>query len=95
MIRPRFYRHSAQTKGEIVAEQDDAMVVDRFWESDLEDIEAQFLPEGKEITDLEPYFHNSVPSQGSVLLGNARKISVADATVWDRIRLFIFELRGS
>ena len=42
---------------------------DNFWETDLEDIQATYLPKGKKITDM-PYTPNDwrVPVQGSPLI---------------------------
>jgi len=55
-----------------------------FWNTDLEDIEALFLPKGKKITDLPTVLDNRVPAQGSVLLG---KVSNSDNEI-SRITIF-------
>jgi hypothetical protein len=39
-----------------------------FWDTDLDVLEASFLPKGKKITDLNVSFDARVPVQGSVLL---------------------------
>jgi len=39
-----------------------------FWSTDLEELEATFLPKGKKITDLPTTFDKRVPTQGSVIL---------------------------
>ncbi len=41
---------------------------DPFWASDLSEIEANFLTENEQITDLPTHFSSVVPPQGSVLL---------------------------
>jgi hypothetical protein len=43
---------------------------DHFWNSDLSEIEAEFLGNDKKITDFSTYLNDVVPHQGSVLLGN-------------------------
>lgn len=43
---------------------------DQFWESDLSEIESQFLDKGQKITDLPTHMNKAVPLQGSVLLNN-------------------------
>jgi len=45
-----------------------------FWDTDLTNIEATFLPKGKKITDLPVMLDSRVPSQGSVNLGNTINI---------------------
>jgi len=39
-----------------------------FWNTDLEDVEAVFLPKGKKITDLPTTIDDRIPTQGSVIL---------------------------
>lgn len=61
-----------------------------FWNTDLEDIEAVFLPKGKKITDLPTVLDNRVPAQGSVLLG---KVSNSDneiprVTIFQKLKYF-------
>lgn len=47
-----------------------------FWDTDLEDVEAVFLPLGKKITDLPTTIDERVPAQGSVILD--RTINIDD-----------------
>lgn len=60
---------------------------DNFWESDLSDIERQFLPKGKKITDLKVGTDGRVPEQGSVLLGYTVSVDdvVPQPNLWARI----------
>ncbi|SFL15134.1 hypothetical protein SAMN05216302_103532 [Nitrosomonas aestuarii] len=44
------------------------LINDDFWNSDLSEIEAEFLDKGEKITDYPTYLNNVVPYQGSVLL---------------------------
>ena len=39
-----------------------------FWNTDLEDVESVFLPEGMKITDLPTTLDERIPTQGSVIL---------------------------
>jgi hypothetical protein len=39
-----------------------------FWNTDLEDVEAVFLPKDKKITDLPTTLDKRIPTQGSVIL---------------------------
>lgn len=41
---------------------------DKFWESDLEQIEQSFLKPGQKITDLPTTLDEGMPAQGSPLL---------------------------
>lgn len=45
-------------------------LIDHFWNSDLSEIEAEFLGRDKKITDFSIYLNDVVPHQGSVLLDN-------------------------
>jgi len=47
---------------------------DNFWDTDLEDIEAIFLPKGKKITDLPTTLDERVPAQSCVILDKAINI---------------------
>ncbi|ORU95112.1 MAG: hypothetical protein A6F71_10640 [Cycloclasticus sp. symbiont of Poecilosclerida sp. M] len=47
---------------------------DNFWDTDLQDVEAVFLPKGKKITDLPTTLDNRVPSQGNVILNKTINI---------------------
>lgn len=47
-----------------------------FWNTDLEDVEATFLPKGKKITDLPTTLDERIPTQGSVILDKV--ISIDD-----------------
>ena len=63
-----------------------ALVEDTFWESDLEEIEGQFLKKGEKIDDLPPYINEAaVPTQGSVLLNRAQKIDIPTPSFWKRL----------
>lgn len=44
-----------------------------FWDTDLEEIESEFLEENQDITDLPTYLDRKVPHQGSVLLDKVDK----------------------
>lgn len=62
-----------------------------FWEKDLEEIESVFLRDGQKITDLPPAFSESVPVQGSVLLGKTVNVDsmVKPIGAW---RLFLLKM---
>jgi len=45
-----------------------------FWDTDLDKLEAAFLPKGKKITDLPTTFDERVPTQGSVILNRTINI---------------------
>ena len=51
-------------------------IKDKFWESDLIDIEKTFLKKGQEITDLPSILDDRVPSQSGTLLN--RVINLKD-----------------
>ena len=51
-------------------------IKDKFWESDLIDIEKTFLKEGQEITDLPSILDDRVPPQSGTLLN--RVINLKD-----------------
>lgn len=63
-----------------------------FWNTNLDEIEASFLPKGKKITDLPTTLDSRVPSQGSVLLNNTVNIDeiVSDPSILKQVfyRLF-------
>ena len=61
-----------------------------FWNTDLKDIEALFLPKGKKITDLPTVLDNRIPPQGSVLLGNVANSDheIPTITILQKIRYF-------
>lgn len=62
-----------------------------FWQTDISDIEAKILGEGKEISDLPIFMDDRVPSQGSVLLPRARKVE-ADKQKDSSSRCWLFKL---
>ena len=45
-----------------------------FWDTDLKDIEAEFLDKGQKITDLPTHLDRRVPHQGSVLLDKVDQV---------------------
>jgi hypothetical protein len=46
-----------------------------FWNTNLEDVEASFLPQGKKIIDLPTTLDERVPTQGSVILDKTININ--------------------
>lgn len=46
---------------------------DNFWDTDLKDVEASFLPEGKTILDLPVYFNDVVPCSNVLLSQSQNK----------------------
>ena len=62
---------------------------DLFWETDLDILEKDFLHKGEDITDLPIHMSDVVPSQGSVLLANARKVKIDEWSIMEKIRLTI------
>ena len=48
-----------------------------FWNTDLEDVEAVFLPKNKKITDLKTTQDDRIPTQGSVILDKTINIDCA------------------
>jgi len=66
---------------------------DSFWDTDLEKLEATFLPKGKKITDLETTFDKRVPTQGSVILNRTINIDelVKTPSFIDRLKRHIIK----
>lgn len=62
-----------------------------FWDTDLEELESVFLPNGNKVTDLPTTLDKRVPSQGSVLLDKVINIDnfVKQPSVFNRL-LFLF-----
>jgi hypothetical protein len=61
-----------------------------FWNTDLKDLEALFLPDGKKITDYPIRLDNRVAPQGSVLLDKVINIDsvIKDVTILQKIKYF-------
>ncbi|MEA1953053.1 MAG: hypothetical protein U9O24_01500 [Campylobacterota bacterium] len=62
-----------------------------FWNTDLKDIEASFLPKDKKITDLPTVLDNRVPPQGSVLLRSVANSDneIPSITILQKIKYFL------
>jgi len=62
-----------------------------FWNTNLEDVEASFLPQGKKIIDLPTTLDERVPTQGSVILDRTININdeVKSPSVMQKILLFM------
>lgn len=58
---------------------------DTFWNTDLDEIEAAFLPDGIKITDLPVCFDNRVPPLGGELLDRTVNI---DCELRSRLQAF-------
>jgi len=65
--------------------------VNNFWNTNLEDVEASFLPQGKKIIDLPTTLDERVPTQGSVILDRTININdeVKSPSVMQKILLFM------
>ena len=65
-----------------------------FWNTDLKDIEASFLPKNTKITDLPTILDDRVPPQGSVLLRNVANSDneIPRVTISQKIKSFLGNL---
>ncbi|GFO76090.1 hypothetical protein BPLS_P3679 [Bathymodiolus platifrons methanotrophic gill symbiont] len=69
------------------------LTANNFWNTDLEDVEAVFLPKGMKITDLPVTLDERIPTQGSVILDKTININdeVKTPSLIQKFMYFMFK----